>query len=202
MTTESVIPDFPDIPDLPTTPTQGSSVLNTDSYSQGVAAIKAAADSIKALLAEINRISDLITQAIEDGQQFLADAIQKVLDEIQVAVDDQIKEINDYITLQFESLSVVGDSIVQQVEDLEPYLELLKMPSANPGAIVSYLQKLATTLVGPQLTAATVLIAQSNQLAVVSAEMTEAVTELVSSIDGVIPVPVVTIPIPSFNFPS
>lgn len=84
-------------------------------------------------------------------------------------------ELQSHVNDAFASLSAQKAAVTAQLTSLAPYVELLTLPAANPAEIVTWLGKLATSLVAPQVAAATTYTAQLSAMTAKVADLTAAV---------------------------
>ena len=84
-------------------------------------------------------------------------------------------ELQKHVNSAFGALSAHKAAILTQVENLAPWLELLSLPAANPAEIVTWLGKLVTAQIAPQVAAATTYAAQVTATVSKAAELATAV---------------------------
>jgi hypothetical protein len=87
--------------------------------------------------------------------------------EIELLTRKATNEVNDLI-----------DAIQQQISDLGPWQALLSLPGADPGAIVSWLGKLVSTIIGPQIKAYMSYVLAVSLLASLLPKILQAVAQL------------------------
>lgn len=84
-------------------------------------------------------------------------------------------ELQKHVNSAFGALAAHKSAALAQVSALAPYLELLTLPTANPTAIVTWLQKLVAAQIAPQVAAATTYAAQITATAAKVTALTTAV---------------------------
>ena len=107
-------------------------------------------------------------------------------------------DLQRYASQAMEPINAQIGFVQGKLNELAPFMALMQLPGANPAEIVTWLGKLATAMIGPQMTAYTNYAAALPQLLAKFSELEAAIRDAERRITNVSielpPTPVITIP--------